>query len=301
MSSTDDHDNPVASPLPKRVCVLGAGGMVGRAWVGLLKAHHIECDAFGRAQLDLSDLEAVGSLDTSGYDLLVNAAAWTDVDGAEEHFEQAKVVNAQAVELLARQCASSGTAFVTYSTDYVFDGCASGPYAVDHPRDPINAYGRSKALGEQALEALANATDARWLCIRTSWVYAPWGRNFVRTIAGLARTRASLSVVNDQRGRPTSAENLARTSLAFVLSGARGFVHATDAGECSWYDFAREIVSLIGASCRVEPCTSDAYPRPAARPANSVLDLSQTETRIGPMIPWRLALADCLRRMEKHA
>lgn len=299
MSSHDDHDKPSPRTLPKRVCVLGAGGMVGRAWVGLLRAHRIECDAFGRAQLDLSNLDAVGSLNTSRYDLLVNAAAWTDVDGAEDHFQQAKVINAQAVEILANRCVSSGTQFVTYSTDYVFDGCASNPYAVDHPRDPINAYGRSKALGEQALEALTNTNDARWLCIRTSWVYAPWGKNFVRTIARLAFTRASLSVVDDQRGRPTSAENLARMSLALVLNGAHGFAHATDAGECSWYDFAREIVSLIGASCRVEPCTSDAYPRPAARPAYSVLDLSQTETRIGPMIPWQLALANCLQRMER--
>ena len=281
-----------------RVLVLGSRGMVGRAWTGLLCAHGIAYDALGRDRFDLTDQSLLEATDFSRYDLVVNCAAWTDVDGAEAQYEDAHLVNAEAVVLLGKACARAGTRFVTYSTDYVFNGCGAEPYQTDETRDPINAYGRSKAQGEEGLRALANEAHAdNWLCIRTSWVYAPWGKNFVRTIAGLAQSRSEIQVVSDQHGRPTSAEGLARTSLALVLADATGFFHATDVGACSWFEFAREIVRLIGADCQVRACSSDAFPRPAKRPHNSVLDLSKTEELVGAMIPWQHALADVVRRM----
>lgn len=282
-----------------RFLILGSRGMVGRAWAGLLTAHAVAFDALARDRLDLEDTEAVRTLDVSGYSHVINCAAWTAVDAAEAEYERARAVNATAVGELARQCASAGAMFVTYSTDYVFDGDASEPYPTTYPHAPVNAYGRSKAEGEAHLAGV----DAPWLCVRTSWVYAPWGRNFVRTIANAAAARSELSVVNDQRGRPTSAEGLARSTLALVRAGATGLAHATDSGSCSWFEFAAEIVRLAGLGAtsplaEVKPCPSSAYPSPAARPAWSVLDLSETEALIGPMTPWQQALADVLRRRD---
>lgn len=274
--------------------------MLGRAWTGLLTAHGILFDALGRDGLDLEDLDAVRSLDVAPYSHLINCAAWTAVDDAEAEYERAHAANADAVGELAQRCAKAGTRFVTYSTDYVFSGTGESPYRIDHPRDPVNAYGRSKAAGEVMLEQLGT-TAAPWLCIRTSWVYAPWGKNFVRTIAKAARTRPELRVVDDQRGRPTSAEGLARTSLALLLADATGFGHATDGDECSWFEFACEIARLVrteGDAAAVLPCGSDEFPRPAPRPAYSVLDISKTEALIGPMTPWQVALADVMRRLD---
>lgn len=275
------------------VLIIGGGGMLGRAWRGLLASHGIRSETIGRDRLDLEDGDAIGALELSPYSHVVSCAAWTAVDEAEEHEPRAHAVNGAAVGALARRCADAGAAFVTYSTDYVFNGRTERPYRVDDRHDPVNAYGRSKAAGE----ALLREIDADWLCVRTSWVYAPWGRNFVRTIAEAAQRRPELRVVDDQRGRPTSAEGLARTTLALMRRGARGIWHATDGGECTWFGLAREIVRLTGADCRVEPCTSAEFPRPAARPACSVLDIGPTERSLGPMVPWELAVADVVRRM----
>ena len=276
-----------------RTLILGSGGMLGRAWTGLLTAHGVEFDAIDQDRLNLEDIDAVRRFDVSDYSLVVSCAAWTAVDDAESSYDRCHAINATAVRELARNAADAGARFVTYSTDYVFSGSATEPYRTTEVHDPVNAYGRSKAAGEVALGEI----ESDWLCIRTSWVYAPWGKNFVRTIAAAARTRPELRVVDDQRGRPTSAEGLARTSLGLVQAGVRGFAHATDGGECTWFEFASEIVRLIGADARVHPCTSDEYPRPATRPAYSVLDLSETEALIGPMTPWQAALADVVRRL----
>ena len=278
---------------PSRVLITGARGMVGRSWAGLVASHGLEHRALSRAELDLADLDAVASLDLAGVDLVVNAAAWTDVDGAESDRAGAARVNGEAVGVLARRCGEANATLVHYSTDYVFGGNASDPYSVDAPTDPVNAYGESKLAGERAIAA----SGCDHLIVRTSWVYAPWGRNFVRTIANLCAQRDELKVVNDQRGRPTSAEQLARASLALVLAGARGVWHATDAGDCTWHGFACEIARLVGSSCRIEPCTTDEFPRPARRPAWSVLDVEKTQSLIGPLVPWQFALADTIRRL----
>lgn len=264
--------------------------MLGRAWTELLTARDIAFDAADLAQGDLTKPDDVSRLITRAHTNVVNTAAWTDVDGAETHEAKATLVNGAAVGNLAARCAATGSQLTHYSTDYVFNGQAASPYRTDTRRDPLNAYGRSKAAGEIALEQ----SDATWLCLRTSWLYAPWGANFVRTIAKLAGERDSLKVVNDQRGRPTSATRLALTSLAMIDAGATGMHHATDAGECTWFDFAARIAAAVNHGCTVAPCGSDEYPRPAPRPAYSVLDLSTTEATVGPMVPWEHALDEVL-------
>lgn len=284
-----------ARPLPARVVVLGETGMVGRAWLGLLTAHGIPVTGFARPVIDLLKPESLLDKVPEGTSLVVNAAAWTDVDGAEKAEADATTANAHSVDSLARHCATLGATLITYSTDYVFDGAGKAPYPVDGPIAPVNAYGRSKAIGERMLAEAGTGT----LLIRTSWVYAPWGKNFVRTIAGLARTKPELKVVDDQRGRPTSAEAVAATSLALYLAGAVGTWHATDAGECTWHGLASRIVQRLGLTCRVQPCTTAEFPRPAARPAYSTLDLSATDALIGPRGDWQSALDRVLERLER--
>lgn len=290
------------------VLLLGAQGMLGRAWRALLAGHGVPCLAPLPGEVDLADSEVGSRLPAAGWGTLINCAAWTDVDGAEAHEVDATVVNGAAPGHLARACRERGATLVHYSTDYVFGGESSEPYRVGEARRPLNAYGRSKAAGEAAIEAAfagAGPGEGGWLTVRTSWLYAPWGHNFVRTIAKLSASRPEISVVDDQRGRPTSAEGLARTTAALLGAGVRGLAHGTDGGECTWFEFATEIERLTRgagdaerAACAVKPCGSEAYPRPAKRPAYSVLDLSETERAIGPMEPWREALAGVIGRME---
>jgi dTDP-4-dehydrorhamnose reductase len=217
-----------------------------------------------------------------GTDIVINCAAYTNVDGAETEPERAERVNGDGVGALAARCRQVGATLVHFSTDYVFDGRATAPYPVDHPVAPIGSYGRSKARGELGVRE----SGARHLLVRTSWLHAPWGKCFPRTILELARTRERLRVVDDQRGRPTFAPHLARATLDLVNEGAEGIFHVTDGGECTWYGFAREVVARAGLACEVEPCTTAEMPRPAPRPAYSVLALEATEALLGPMPLW---------------
>jgi dTDP-4-dehydrorhamnose reductase len=274
--------------------VAGAAGMLGRALCAELRRSARPFIAVDLPDLDITDPRAVDIALHDGVRLVINAAAYTDVDRAESEEHLAHAVNAIGPQNLAARCARTGATLVHVSTDYVFDGAASSPYRTNHPRRPAGAYARSKADGEERIEQ----SGADFLIVRTSWLYAPWGRNFVRTIAKLARERDELRVVNDQTGRPSSAEGVAHTILRLLAARARGVRHATDAGACTWFEFARRIVREIGAPCVVTPCTTAEYPRPARRPAYSVLDLSETEAALGPMTPWETALADVVRRME---
>jgi dTDP-4-dehydrorhamnose reductase len=278
------------------VLLIGATGMLGRAMAAELRRRGMNFEAPGRAELNLADpqsMEAFRRANQHPYRTVINCAAWTDVDGAEAHEAEATRINGDAVARLA-MLANMDSRLVTFGTDYVFSGESFAPYPTDAPRSPLNAYGRSKAAGEGALES----RPMNWLNIRTSWLYAPWGKNFVRTMHALTREKPVLKVVNDQRGRPTSAEHLARTTLDLVARDAQGHFHVTDGGECTWYDFAREISRLGGGTARIEPCTSAEFPRPAKRPAYSVLDLSETERLIGPMPDWKANLADVMVRLE---
>jgi dTDP-4-dehydrorhamnose reductase len=266
--------------------------MLGRAWRELMDRRGIAYRAPSHAEVDVTDQESLGAAVTEDIRLVVNCTAYTNVDGAEADAEAARKLNGG--NALGFVCRWRNVPLVHYSTDYVFNGQGESPYPVDHGLDPINVYGATKAEGEQLLSHWVK----EHLIIRTSWLYAPWGKNFVRTIARAAKEKPSLKVVNDQRGRPTSSEHLAAASLALLEKGARGVFHVTDGGECTWFDFATEIVRRVNPACRVEPCTTAEFPRPAKRPAYSVLDLSKTERLIGPMPDWQHSLADVLRRLE---
>lgn len=273
--------------------VIGASGMLGRAWVNLLKEQGVEHDAMSRPEIDLADDASIERALDHRYRYVINCAAWTDVDGAEKDEAGATRINGDAVDSLAQGCKAINATLIHYSTDYVFNGNATEPYKVDSPIDPVNAYGRSKARGE----AWLRDAGCRYLLIRTSWVYAPWGKNFVRTMASMARERPSLRVVNDQHGRPTSAEHLARVSMGLAGRGLHGTFHVTDGGECTWHGLACEVINRVNPQVIVQDCTSSEYPRPAKRPAYSVLDISGTEAVMGPMPNWRSNVADVLNRM----
>ncbi|MEQ8770539.1 MAG: dTDP-4-dehydrorhamnose reductase [Phycisphaerales bacterium] len=283
---------PTPTPSPIRCAlVIGAGGMLGRAWTDELRARSIPFDAAHLPQFDLLDPRAADLvLETGRYSHVLNAAGWTDVDGAETDERGAMALNADAVGRLAAASARHGCHLVHISTDYVFSGDAAEPYPTDAPHDPINAYGRSKAAGETALFQ----SGARWTLARTSWLHAPWGRNFVRTMLRLLSERDEVRVVDDQRGRPTSARTLASATLDLVLGGHEGIWHVTDLGETTWHGLAVEIARRTGAACRVEPCGTDAFPRPAPRPAYSVLDVTETQRVIAGLPTWEDALAHVL-------
>lgn len=283
-------NGPAPTIASRPIVILGAAGMLGTAWTRLLareKVHHI---ALTREQIDLSRPGTLTYLETLAPAAVINCAGFTRVDDAETREDQARAVNAQGAAAAAATCARLDVPLIHYSTDYVFDGTASEPYRADAATAPINAYGRTKLEGER----LVAAAHPGALVIRTSWLYAPWGSNFVRTIAAKAREHPTLRVVTDQRGRPTSAEHLALGSLRLLRKGVTGLHHLTDEGEATWFDFARAIVRLTGARCVVEPCVSSEFPRPARRPAYSVLDLSQTIDSIGPLVQWNDALAQVI-------
>lgn len=274
--------------------LFGADGMLGRSWRQWSEtARERQVDFFGLETCDICDADAVERTISPGTRTVINCAAYTNVDGAEAEESTATVVNGTAVGILAARCREVGATLVHYSTDYVFDGLATSPYGVAEERRPMNAYGRSKAVGEELLEA----SGCDFLLLRTSWLYAAHGNNFVRTIAKLAGERESLRVVNDQVGRPTCADQLVMTTMAMLRAGARGVHHATDAGQCSWHEFATAIAARTNPMCRVDPCTSAEFPRPAKRPAYSVLDIGQTERLAGPLPHWRTTLEQTLNRL----
>ena len=271
-------------------------GMLGQAFEALLTGNPSPFESVLYPDFDLQKRESVRAAVRNHHRLVINCSAYTDVDGAEKAEKLATQINGIGVGWLAERCRQVGAVLVHYSTDYVFDGRGKQPYPVNHPVAPLNAYGRSKAVGEQAIAD----SGCEYLLIRTSWLYAPWASNFVLTMARLGAERPELRVIYDQHGRPTSAEHLAATTMALLDRGARGRFHVTDGGQCSWHRFATEIVGRVNPECRVEPCTSEEFPRPAARPPYSVLDLTDTEALLGPMTPWQQNLAAVMARLSKR-
>lgn len=264
--------------------------MLGRCWTEMLGARGIEHRATMLADLDITDRSAIDAFIKPGTGWVVNCAAYTLVDAAEEHEDLANEVNGYAVGRMAERCKQVGAKLLHYSTDYVFDGTAREPYPTNHPRSPVNAYGRSKAIAEERIEQ----SGVEHLLVRSSWLYAPWAQNFVLTIRNLAMSRTNLRVVDDQRGRPTDSRRLAEVSLELADLGARGTFHVTDGGDCSWFELASLITEVVNPSCQVDPCTSEEFPRPAPRPAYSVLDIGATEQLVGPLIPWEARVRDVL-------
>ena len=279
-----------------RWLVTGAGGMLGQDLVTCLKRDGETVLALTRADLDITDQAAVtATVLGCGPDIVVNCAAWTAVDEAEAREDEALEVNGAGARLVARACAASGARLIQISTDYVFAGDAGRPYAEHDRRAPRTAYGRTKLAGERAVAELLPGSG---YIVRTAWLYGAHGRNFVRTMIGLERDRAVVDVVDDQHGQPTWTMDVAGQVIALARSGApAGVYHATSSGQTTWFEFAREIFRLLGTdTARVRSVTSGAYPRPAPRPAYSVLGHGAwARAGIKPIPGWRPRLHQGLR------
>lgn len=278
------------------ILLVGDRGMLGRAFRELFTRENRAYQGFDLPGFDAAEPAQVAAIFERSWSAVVNCAAYTNVDGAEADEPAAMRANATAPRVLAEACAREGIPLLHFSTDYVFSGQAERPYAVGAPMQPLGAYGRSKAAGEEAIRS----SGARHLIVRTSWLYAPWANNFVRTMAKLTRDKPTLKVVHDQRGRPTSAEHLAKTALALLDRQATGTFHVTDGGDCSWYEFTCAIARKLERTCTIAPCTTAEFPRPAPRPAYSVFDLSKTESLLGPMPSWHDNLTSVLARLEPY-
>lgn len=284
--------------VPGRWLLVGARGMLGQDLRALLADAGVAHDALGRAELDLTDPAAVKTA-VAGYDLVLNAAAWTAVDAAESHEPEANAVNGDAVRNLAAACADTGARLLHPSTDYVFPGDAEAPIAEDAPTSPINAYGRSKLLGERAVLELL---PERGYVVRTAWLYGRHGGNFVATMLRLAGERDFVEVVDDQHGQPTSTVALGRQLLALgtaALAGRApaGVYHGTCSGQTTWCGFARAVYALSGLDPeRVHPIPGSRFPSPAPRPAYSVLGHARwAAAGLAPLPHWRDALTAYLK------
>jgi dTDP-4-dehydrorhamnose reductase len=280
-----------------RWLITGAGGMLGTDLCAVLAQREVPHTALRRAELDITDPDAVKAA-LAGHDVVVNAAAWTDVDGAEAQEAAATAVNGGGTRAVAAACAATGARLLHLSTDYVFPGEATAPYPEDFPTDPVNAYGRGKLAGERAVWELLPRTG---YVVRTAWLYGTHGRNFVSTMLRLAATRDTVEVVDDQRGQPTwsyaLAEQLHRLGEA-ALAGAAppGAYHGTASGETTWYGLARAVFAGAGLDPdRVRPTTSDRFVRPARRPSYSVLGHERwIAAGLAPMGDWHSSLLSAL-------
>ena len=272
-----------------RILLTGAGGMLGHDLVATFS--DTELDARSREDLDITYSDAVNDA-VEGADVVINAAAYTKVDDAESERDTAFAINAEGPRNLARACKAHGARLIHVSTDYVFDGNATTPYPEDTPRNPASVYGQSKAAGEEAIEA--EHPDGS-IIIRTAWLYGQHGPNFPRTMLRLAQSHDSVNVVTDQVGQPTWTRDLAQWIRLLVDSDIQsGVFHGTNSGQTSWFEFAKEVYRLGGLDPeRIQPTTSDEFPRPAPRPAWSVLG-HEAWGKVGLPQPrdWREALSE---------
>jgi dTDP-4-dehydrorhamnose reductase len=275
-----------------KILVLGALGMLGKDLIPLLACQH---QIFARDidDGDITDphwvLKEIAALKPQA---VINAAAYTDVDGCESHRELAYSVNGEGSRNIAAGCAASKARLIHLSTDYVFDGTSCEPYREDDPPRSLNVYGNSKLMGERYIQEI-------WpdhLIIRTEWLYGHHGRNFVDAILQKARKGEDLRVVDDQRGSPTFTKDLCRALLRLLEMETRGILHVTNSGSCSWYEFARRILQETGMNhIRLTSLNSKELARPAVRPTNSVLNCQRLEQLLGyKMRPWEEALKEYL-------
>ena len=284
----------------RNVLLTGAGGQLGQAIESFVKNRNLPFRFFyaDSAKLDITNRDAVFHfVEENSIEFIINGAGYTAVDKAEEEPDLADSINHKGAEYLAQAATEFGAKLIHISTDYVFDGTAQVPYKETDSVNPASVYGLSKLRGEQAIQEFAKD----WIIIRTAWMFSEFGNNFVKTMIRLMSERSELNVVNDQRGTPTYAVDLAEMILLIMdePEWKSGIYHFTNSGETTWYDFALKIRELKGLEgCKVNPVTSAEYVTAARRPAYSVLDKSKIESAFGVVIPeWEEALERCLRKL----
>ncbi|HET8976917.1 MAG TPA: dTDP-4-dehydrorhamnose reductase [Solirubrobacteraceae bacterium] len=275
-----------------RILITGAGGMLGTDVRRAAERAGLDTVALTRADLDIADADAVTeTVAAAAPAVVINCAAWTDVDGAEAHEAEAEAVNGAGAGHVAAAAAAAGAWTIHISSDYVFDGQHSEPYVESDPVGPVSAYGRSKLAGERAVAA---AAGDRSTIVRSSWLFGAHGKCFPRTILRLAGERDELSVVSDQVGCPTFTGHLANTLVGLAQRPAPGVLHVAGGGSCSWWELAAAVVAAAGLPCEVRPIGTESYPTPARRPAYSVLG----SERGAPRLPaWEQGLADFLSEL----
>lgn len=251
--------------------------------------------------LDITNIEAIRIIcESERIDVIVNCAAYTNVDKAEDDTQMAMLINSTAAGNLARVAGERGATLIQISTDYVFNGRTAIPYKEDHPTAPLGVYGSTKLAGEKEIEK----SGCRWIILRTAWLYSPYGRNFVKTMRQLTAERDSLKVVFDQVGTPTYARDLASLITTIIDRGMldrTGIYHFSNEGAVSWYDFAKAICELCGNTCDIKPCHTGEYPTKAVRPHFSVFDKTKVKETFGISIPyWKDSLKDCIDRLQQR-
>lgn len=291
-----------------KIMITGCHGQLGNELLSCLKTGKSEIGAIpaalADAQIAAVDVDELDIVDTAAVavfvaesrpDVIINCAAMTNVDGCETAQDVAFKVNALGVRNLAVAAEKNGAKFIHVSTDYVFAGNGTKPYIEWDMIDPQSAYGASKALGEK----YAMSFCTRSFIVRTSWLYGYIGKNFVKTVRRVIRERGGITVVNDQRGNPTNANDLAHHILKLAVTEEYGIYHCTGTGECSWYDFACKIAEYSGYGEVVSPCTSEEYPSPTKRPAYSSLRNLALECTVGDeMRDWQTALKEYISKVE---
>ncbi len=276
-----------------RITVFGATGLLGKALTQEWKQDEVV--ALGSKDADIRNAGEVAAMVSRTHpDWIVLAAAYTDVDGCETNRDYAFEVNCQGAVNVAQAAKACGSRLLFLSTDYVFDGNSAAPYETDHPRSPQGVYGHSKASAEVRILGVS-----RDCCIvRTAWVFGIGGKCFPDTILKLAETRPAIDVVDDQRGSPTYTPDLARAIIQLCHADAKGIVHVTNDGDCTWFEFAREIICQAGLKTEVRPTTSEKFVRPAPRPKYSVLS-SKSREKYGIAMPqWKEALREYLTKLS---
>lgn len=285
--------------MSRNILITGSNGQLGseiRSLAATISDNFLFTDI---DELDITDPEAIDSfISDNKIDIVINCAAYTNVEGAEDDFSTAETINHHAVVYLAKSVERHGATLIHISTDYVFDGKSNIPYIESHPTSPIGVYGESKLRGEKGV--IQNTS--RYIIIRTSWLYSSWGNNFVKTMLRLSRERERLTVVFDQVGTPTYAADLAKGVLEIIdrgLTDQYGVYHFSNEGVSSWYDFAKAIVELSGEGCPIEPVHSSEFPSKVSRPHFSVLDKTKFKRCFKIEIPhWRESLKRCLETLN---
>ena len=282
----------------KNILITGANGQLGNE-MRVLSAENKEYTYFFTdvAELDICNAQAIlDFVKANDINVIVNCAAYTAVDKAEDNVELCTKLNADAVGYLAEAAEANGAEFIQISTDYVFDGTAHTPYQETEPTCPNSVYGHTKLAGEQNALTLCS----RSMVIRTAWLYSTFGNNFVKTMIRLGKERDSLGVIFDQIGTPTYARDLARAIFAAIRQGVvPGIYHFSNEGVCSWYDFTKAIHRLAGiTTCQVKPLHTEEYPTPAKRPHYSVLDKTKIKATFGIEVPyWEESLQECIAQL----